>query len=97
MLSTLSQPTLSTPALGASRLALWGKSVAVRLPAALIRESGWTAGLPMQFERRADGAVILKPAPQKLDLDALLAQVTDDNLPDEADIEWGAARGKEVW
>lgn len=94
MLSNIS-PSISLPT--SSRLALWGKSVAVRLPAQLLRESGWQAGLPMQFERRADGAVILKPAPQKPDLDALLAQITDDNLPDEQDTHWGAPKGSEVW
>jgi antitoxin component of MazEF toxin-antitoxin module len=78
-------------------LSTWGKSVAIRIPAELVRSNGWQAGQTLGFHPAANGGLLLKPLPKKLNLDELLAQVTDDNLPDETDVHWGAPRGSEVW
>jgi antitoxin component of MazEF toxin-antitoxin module len=34
---------------------------------------------------------------ERPNLDALLAQVTPENMPDEADISWGKPQGTEAW
>ncbi|MDO8332074.1 MAG: AbrB/MazE/SpoVT family DNA-binding domain-containing protein [Fluviicoccus sp.] len=40
----------------------WGNSLAVRLPSALIRQTGWHAGDEIDVTVTAEGEVILKPA-----------------------------------
>jgi antitoxin component of MazEF toxin-antitoxin module len=77
MLPTL-QATLST----------WGKSVAIRIPAELLRSSGWQAGQTVQFEPAANGAIMLRSKPKKLNLEDLLAQCDWTQAPGAEDHEW---------
>jgi antitoxin MazE len=78
-------------------ISVWGKSTAVRIPADLVKASGLRVGQTVQFEQLADGGITLRPVRERLDLAELLAAVTDDNLPDEADVTWGKSVGTEAW
>jgi antitoxin MazE len=75
----------------------WGKSTALRIPASLVKQSGLKIGQTVRFENRADGSIIMRPVPERPDLGALLAQVTPENMPDEADVSWGKPQGSEAW
>jgi antitoxin ChpS len=77
MQSTL-QATLST----------WGKSVAIRIPAELLRSSGWQAGQTVQFEPAANGAFMLRSKPKKMNLEDLLAQCDWTQAPNAEEREW---------
>lgn len=74
----------------------WGNSLAIRIPAAVARETHIKDGTQVHLELDA-GKIILTPKGSRVrfDLNALLAQVTARNLPD-ADV-WGTAVGKEAW
>jgi antitoxin MazE len=78
-------------------LSTWGKSTALRIPALLVKECGLKIGQTVRFESGADGSIILRPVLERPNLDALLAQVTPENMPDEADISWGKPQGTEAW
>jgi antitoxin MazE len=78
-------------------ISAWGKSTALRIPAPLVKQSGLKIGQSVRFEHNADGSIIIRPVPQRPDLDALLAQVTPENTPDDADISWGKPQGSEAW
>ena len=78
-------------------LSSWGKSTALRIPAPLVKQSGLKIGQTVRFENGTDGSIILRPVLERPNLDALLAQVTPQNMPDEADITWGKAEGSEAW
>lgn len=75
----------------------WGKSTAVRIPAELVKASGLRVGQTVQFEQLADGGITLRPVRERLDLAVLLASVTAENMPDEADVTWGKPAGTEAW
>ena len=78
-------------------VSMWGKSTAVRIPAQLVKTSGLRIGQTVQFEQLADGGITLRPIRERLDLATLLAAVTTENLPDEADVTWGKPVGTEAW
>ena len=42
-----------------------------------------------------DGAIVMRPAPRKYQLDELVSRITPRNRHDETD--WGAQVGKEAW
>ena len=78
-------------------LSSWGKSTALRIPMSLVKKAGLTIGQTVRFEEGADGSIILRPVMQRPDLADLLAQVTSENLPNEADVSWGKPKGTEAW
>ena len=78
-------------------ISTWGKSTAVRIPAELVKASGLRIGQTVQFEQLADGGITLRPIRERLDLTVLLASVTAENMPDEADVTWGKPAGTEAW
>lgn len=78
-------------------ISTWGKSTAVRIPAELVKAAGLRIGQTVQFEQLPGGGITLRPLRQRLDLDALLQGVTAENLPDEADTNWGKPAGTEAW
>jgi antitoxin MazE len=78
-------------------LSAWGKSTALRIPAPLVKQSGLKIGQTIRFENGTDGSIIMRPVLERPNLDALLAQVTPENMPDEADISWGKPQGSEAW
>ena len=75
----------------------WGKSTALRIPSALAKASGLRIGQTVRLESGADGSITIRPVLERPDLDALLAQVTPENLPDEAQVAWGKPAGSEAW
>ena len=75
----------------------WGKSTALRIPSAMVKASGLRIGQTVRLESGADGSITIRPVLERPDLEALLAQVTPDNLPDEAQVAWGKPAGSEAW
>ena len=78
-------------------LSSWGKSTALRIPMPLVKKAGLKIGQTVRFEAGADGSIILWPVLARPNLADLLAQVTPENLPDEADVSWGKPQGSEAW
>lgn len=73
----------------------WGNSMALRIPKALAKEAGLDYELPVELSLR-DGKLVIAPIePPKLDLEAMLDQITEANLHSEVDV--GPAMGQEVW
>ncbi len=75
----------------------WGKSTAVRIPSALVKRSGLRVGQTVRLESAEDGVITIRGVTQRPNLDELLARVTKENMPDEADISWGKPVGNEAW
>lgn len=78
-------------------LSTWGKSTALRIPMPLVKKAGLKIGQTVRFEDGADGSIILRPVLARPNLAELLALVTPENLPDEADTLWGKPQGTEAW
>jgi antitoxin MazE len=73
----------------------WGNSLALRIPKALAEEAGLHYELSVEL-LLLDGKLVIAPIePPKLDLEAMLDQITEDNLHSEVNV--GPAVGKEVW
>ena len=78
-------------------IAKWGNSAAVRLPAFVLAETGVKAGDKVDIVVNEDKSITMRPVRKnRLNLDALLAAITPDNLPDRTDIE-DTPQGKEIW
>lgn len=72
----------------------WGNSAAIRIPQGILSDLGVKVG--QHFEMRIERDVlILEPVRQRFELQSLLAQITPANLHEE--IDWGPARGSELW
>ena len=71
----------------------WGNSLALRIPLAVAKQIHVQEGDPVTLKVSAAGLTV-KPAPKRLSLDDLLAQVTPENLHPAT--EWGADAGREV-
>ncbi|MFZ9280847.1 MAG: AbrB/MazE/SpoVT family DNA-binding domain-containing protein [Vulcanococcus sp.] len=71
----------------------WGNSLGLRIPKAYANELGVGAGSEMEVNVEA-GALRAALAPSA-QLDALLAQITDENRHGELD--WGGSIGSETW
>jgi antitoxin MazE len=78
-------------------VSLWGKSTAIRIPAAIVKNSALRIGQSVQVENASDGSITIRPVVARPKLETLLAGVTRDNMPDETDISWGKPMGTEVW
>ena len=72
----------------------WGNSLALRIPKLLADEAGLTDNSAVELSLR-DHVIVIAPLVAPVNLDALLAQVTEDNLHREVDT--GAAMGNEAW
>ena len=73
----------------------WGNSLALRIPKALAKEAGLHYELSVELSL-VDGKLVIVPIEQpRLDLGAMLDQITEDNLHEE--VSFGPAVGKEVW
>jgi antitoxin MazE len=78
-----------------TRIQKWGNSLAVRIPKSFATELGLVDDSVVDV-RVVDGQVVVMPMPSApYTLDALLADVTDDNLHHEVSTE--PAMGDEVW
>ena len=78
-------------------VSLWGKSTAIRIPAMIVKKSALRIGQSVRVENASDGSITIRPVVERPKLETLLAGVTRDNMPDEADISWGKPRGTEAW
>ncbi|MYA51044.1 MAG: AbrB/MazE/SpoVT family DNA-binding domain-containing protein [Chloroflexi bacterium] len=70
----------------------WGTSLAVRIPKAIVEQWGVQEGSAIELISRG-GEVVLRKQPY--DLEAMLAEVTPDNLHAEQD--FGKPQGNEAW
>ena len=70
----------------------WGTSLAVRIPKAIVEQWGVQEGSAIEMISRG-GEVVLRKQPYKLE--AMLAEVTPDNL--HAEQGFGESRGNEAW
>ena len=78
-----------------SRVQRWGNSLAIRIPKRMADEAGLTDNSPVHLSLR-DKLLVIEPIRQPvLSLDALLSQVTTDNVHRE--VQTGPAVGGEVW
>lgn len=74
-----------------TRVQRWGNSLALRIPKSLADEVGLKDNTPVQLSLH-DRQLVIVPL---LSLDALLAQVSEDNRHDE--VLTGPAVGGEAW
>ena len=73
----------------------WGNSLALRIPKPLAEQLSIKNDTEVEIQI-VDDQLMIKPLPEPaLTLEALLAQITDENLHEE--IETGTAVGGEVW
>ena len=73
----------------------WGNSLALRIPKALAKEAGLYYELSVELTL-LDGKLVIAPIERpKLDLEAMLDQITEENLHSEVNV--GPAVGQEVW
>jgi len=73
----------------------WGNSLAVRIPKPLADEVGLKENSPVQLSLHDRQLVVVPVRVPALNLDALLAQVTEANRHNE--ISTGVAVGGEAW
>jgi antitoxin MazE len=78
-----------------TRVQRWGNSLALRIPKPLADEAGLRDDSPVRLTLRDRQLVIEALVQEPLNLDALLAQVTAENLHREVDT--GPSVGGEVW
>ncbi|MHB9146661.1 MAG: AbrB/MazE/SpoVT family DNA-binding domain-containing protein [Symbiobacteriia bacterium] len=75
-----------------SQVSKWGNSLGVRIPRPLAEKAGIMEGTPIVLEVDEDAIVIRR---KRYSLQALLAQVTPENLHGEVDT--GRPAGREAW
>ena len=78
-----------------TRVQRWGNSLALRIPKLLADEAGLKDNSPVQLSLRDKLLVVTPIRKPALSLDALLAQVTANNLHSE--VQTGPAVGGEAW
>ena len=78
-----------------TRLQKWGNSLALRIPQSFAREVGLENESSVEVSLQEGKIVITPVAPTTVQLEELMAQVTDENLHHEVDT--GPARGSEAW
>lgn len=73
----------------------WGNSASVRIPASIMAAA--SLHIDQLVDIREDkGRIVIEPVSTPVyDLDALLAQMTPDNFPD--DMDFGSPVGNEIW
>lgn len=76
-----------------TRIARWGNSNAVRLPADLMIEAGLAPGAEVRLVKAGRG-LLIEPAIPHYTLDQLLSKMTPRNTP--AEVDWGRPIGLEV-
>lgn len=78
-----------------TRVQRWGNSLALRIPKPLADEVGLKENSPVQLSLHDRHLVIVPLLKPTLSLEALLAQVSEDNRHDE--VLTGPAVGGEAW
>ncbi|MEO1164619.1 MAG: AbrB/MazE/SpoVT family DNA-binding domain-containing protein [Chloroflexota bacterium] len=78
-----------------TKIQKWGNSLALRIPKAFAEETGLDSDSAVEI-RVIDGQIHIVPIQNnQYELEALVADVTADNLHEEVDT--GNAMGNEVW
>jgi antitoxin MazE len=78
-----------------TRVQKWGNSLALRIPKPLAADAGLRDDSPVELSL-VDGRLVITPmAKPGVDLEQLLAQVTESNLHGE--VNTGPAMGGEIW
>jgi len=78
-----------------TQLARWGNSLAVRIPLRVVESARLRKGDELTLAVAKNGAIVIKPAQRKYQLDELISKITAHNRHEETD--WGARVGKEAW
>ena len=76
-------------------IAKWGHSLAVRIPAAILKEARLAEGDHLSLRIGNKGAIVMRPAKRRYDLKQLLSAVNARNRHDE--VSWGQPSGRELW
>lgn len=76
------------------KIALWGNSLGVRLPQAIVQEIGLKAGSIINIATEGN-KIVLSAASPKYTLQELLKDAKPEQQHDEVD--WGEPIGDEVW
>jgi antitoxin MazE len=77
----------------------WGNSVGIRIPSSTLKSAGFTLGDKVNAEVQGNRAILLRAVERtrsKVDINALIARITPDSLPDVREFETIPV-GKEVW
>lgn len=77
------------------RVQKWGNSLALRIPAALARQTGVRSGSEVELELEGKRLIITPTPAGPYSLAELLEGVTDENLHEAVDT--GGPKGREVW
>lgn len=78
-----------------TRMQKWGNSYAVRLPKAVVQETGLKEGETLQVEVVKRHIRLRRPVKREYSLDELVAGITRSNLHGEVD--FGAPEGREAF
>jgi antitoxin MazE len=73
----------------------WGNSLGVRLPKSVALSQSLKEGSRVKVTETKTGIAIEIKKKQPLSLAVLLKGITKDNI--HAEVDWGKARGKEIW
>lgn len=76
------------------KVSMWGNSLGVRLPQAIVQQVGWKEGALVTILIE-DNRIILSPVKPKYTLDELLKNATPEMQHDEVD--WNEPVGEETW
>ncbi len=76
-----------------TRVARWGNSLAVRIPASFAEEASLTDGDTVEIETQ-DGGILIRRKQQKLRMADILPLITDENMHEPVD--FGPPVGKEL-
>ncbi|NES77023.1 MULTISPECIES: AbrB/MazE/SpoVT family DNA-binding domain-containing protein [Okeania] len=76
------------------KVSIWGNSLGVILPQAIIQEVGLKEGTTVSISTEGN-KIILSPTKPKYSLEELLKEATPDMQHDELD--WGESMGAESW
>ena len=85
---------LASKVMVTQKVSVWGNSLGIRLPQAIIQQVGWQEGAMVTISVR-DAQVILSPTKPSYSLDELLQGATSQEQHDE--LEWGKSVGEETW
>jgi antitoxin MazE len=78
-----------------TEVARWGNSLAVRIPKRVAGTARLREGDEVTLAVGKDGAIVMRSARRKYQLDELLSKITARNRHGETD--WGPQIGKEAW
>jgi antitoxin MazE len=76
-----------------AKIQKWGNSLGIRIPKAIIEQVALSENSEVEIEHR-DGAIIIYPVKNQLNLNDLVAKITKSNLHKEDD---DLVLGNEVW